>query len=263
MPKLNKQDEYTKLNIPSSIIKRFMNDIIDKQSYQISTIDTKDKEHPITKKQNISICSSYLIITASVESLISYIITEASLFINSKSNDGLYELTYDDIETAIYKNDELRENFLKIIQCYNKNLNFNVIENKILNDFIDKIDKNIKLNKNVINFLQYLINYYCCEFLRISYSIMIEFNKLRITSSIIKSCWNIMFIGKYNARLMKEFEEKIMLIDKFKEERKNKSIEDNKQSINDKQFEEINDDIKNDNITNDDIKNDDITNDNE
>ena len=65
-----------------------------------------------------------------------------------------------------------------------------------------------------------------------------------------------MFIGKYNARLMKEFEEKIMLIDKFKEERKNKSIEDNKQSINDKQFEEINDDIKNDDITNDDITND-------
>lgn len=214
MPKLSSIDSFTKLSFPSSLIKKFMNSEIERKNYSI-----KGKE-----EQLISIGNSQLIITKSIEALISYIITEARLHL-TKTNLGLYELQYIDIENAIYKNDELRENFLNVVLKYDKNIHYLVIDNKELINYLDTVDKNVKINNDVINFIQYLINYYCCEFLRIAFIVMKEYNKLRINSTIITICWNVMFIGKYHTRLMKDMEEMVNMIDNFKEEKRKEKEE--------------------------------------
>ncbi len=49
---------------------------------------------------------------------------------------------------------------------------------------------------------------------------MKEYNKIRINSSIIKICLNVMFSGKYYCRIIKETEEMVSMIDSFREEKK-------------------------------------------
>ena len=82
------------------------------------------------------------------------------------------------------------------------------------------MDNNVKVENDAINFIQYLINCYCCKFIKIAYSIMKEYNKIRINSSIIKICLNVMFSGKYYCRIIKETEEMVSMIDSFREEKK-------------------------------------------
>lgn len=230
MPKLSILDRYTKLSFPSSLVKKFMVSEIKNKSYVIDTIKEKnnklkkddktekdDKE--IKEVQFISVSNSHLIITKLIESLINYLITESVLY-KTKSNVGLYELQYRDIETAIYKNNELKENFIYSVFNYQSDIHYEVIDNKELVKYLNDIDNNIKVENDAINFIQYLINCYCCKFIKIAYSIMKEYNKIRINSSIIKICLNVMFNGKYYYRIIKETEEMVSMIDSFREEKK-------------------------------------------
>lgn len=230
MPKLSILDRYTKLSFPSSLVKKFMVSEIKNKSYVIDTVKEKndklkkddktekdDKE--IKEVQFISISNSHLIITKLIESLINYLITESVLY-KTKSNVGLYELQYRDIETAIYKNNELKENFIYSVFNYQSDIHYEVIDNKELVKYLNDIDNNVKVENDAINFIQYLINCYCCKFIKIAYSIMKEYNKIRINSSIIKICLNVMFSGKYYCRIIKETEEMVSMIDSFREEKK-------------------------------------------
>ena len=61
--------------------------------------------------------------TKLIESLINYLITESVLY-KTKSNVGLYELQYRDIETAIYKNNELKENFIYSVFNYQSDIHY-------------------------------------------------------------------------------------------------------------------------------------------
>ena len=230
MPKLSILDRYTKLSFPSSLVKKFMVSEIKNKSYVIDTVKEKndklkkddktekdDKE--IKEVQFISVSNSHLIITKLIESLINYLITESVLY-KTKSNVGLYELQYRDIETAIYKNNELKENFIYSVFNYQSDIHYEVIDNKELVKYLNDIDNNVKVENDTINFIQYLINCYCCKFIKIAYSIMKEYNKIRINSSIIKICLNVMFSGKYYCRIIKETEEMVSMIDSFREEKK-------------------------------------------
>ena len=229
MPKLSILDRYTKLSFPSSLVKKFMVSEIKNKSYVIDTVkeknDKKDdkKEDNKTEKdkeiQFISVSNSHLIITKLIESLINYLITESVLY-KTKSNVGLYELQYRDIETAIYKNNELKENFIYSVFNYQSDIHYEVIDNKELVKYLNDMDNNVKVENDAINFIQYLINCYCCKFIKIAYSIMKEYNKIRINSSIIKICLNVMFSGKYYCRIIKETEEMVSMIDSFREEKK-------------------------------------------
>lgn len=226
MPKLSILDRYTKLSFPSSLIKKFMTAEIKNKLCVIENV--KDQKNDKIKKddktekdevQFISVSNSHLIITKLIESLINYLITESVLY-KTKSNVGLYELQYRDIETAIYKNNELKENFIYSVFNYQSDIHYEVIDNKELIKYLNDIDNNIKVENDAINFIQYLINCYCCKFIKIAYSIMKEYNKIRINSSIIKICLNVMFSGKYYCRIIKETEEMVSMIDSFREEKK-------------------------------------------
>lgn len=230
MPKLSILDRYTKLSFPSSLVKKFMVSEIKNKSYVIDTVKEKNdklKKDDKTEKDNkeikevqfISVSNSHLIITKLIESLINYLITESVLY-KTKSNVGLYELQYRDIETAIYKNNELKENFIYSVFNYQSDIHYEVIDNKELVKYLNDIDNNVKVENDAINFIQYLINCYCCKFIKIAYSIMKEYNKIRINSSIIKICLNVMFSGKYYCRIIKETEEMVSMIDSFREEKK-------------------------------------------
>ena len=225
MPKLSVLDRYTKLSFPSSLVKKFMVSEIKNKSYVIDNVkdDKKDTKEDKTENkkeiQFISVSNSHLIITKLIESLINYLITESVLY-KTKSNVGLYELQYRDIETAIYKNNELKENFIYSVFNYQSDIHYEVIDNKELIKYLNDIDNNVKVENDAINFIQYLINCYCCKFIKIAYSIMKEYNKIRINSSIIKICLNVMFNGKYYCRIIKETEEMVSLIDSFREEKK-------------------------------------------
>lgn len=221
MPKLSVLDRYTKLSFPSSLVKKFMVSEIKNKSYVIDNVkdDKKDIKEDKKEIQFISVSNSHLIITKLIESLINYLITESVLY-KTKSNVGLYELQYIDIETAIYKNNELKENFIYSVFNYQSDIHYEVIDNKELIKYLNDIDNNVKVENDAINFIQYLINCYCCKFIKIAYSIMKEYNKIRINSSIIKICLNVMFNGKYYCRIIKETEEMVSLIDSFREEKK-------------------------------------------
>lgn len=221
MPKLSVLDRYTKLSFPSSLVKKFMVSEIKNKSYVIDNVkdDKKDTKEDKKEIQFISVSNSHLIITKLIESLINYLITESVLY-KTKSNVGLYELQYRDIETAIYKNNELKENFIYSVFNYQSDIHYEVIDNKELIKYLNDIDNNVKVENDAINFIQYLINCYCCKFIKIAYSIMKEYNKIRINSSIIKICLNVMFNGKYYCRIIKETEEMVSLIDSFREEKK-------------------------------------------
>lgn len=225
MPKLSVLDRYTKLSFPSSLVKKFMVSEIKNKSYVIDNVKEDKKDTKENKTENkreiqfISVSNSHLIITKLIESLINYLITESVLY-KTKSNVGLYELQYRDIETAIYKNNELKENFIYSVFNYQPDIHYEVIDNKELIKYLNDIDNNVKVENDAINFIQYLINCYCCKFIKIAYSIMKEYNKIRINSSIIKICLNVMFNGKYYCRIIKETEEMVSMIDTFREEKK-------------------------------------------
>lgn len=224
MPKLSTLDISSKLLIPSSFIKKFLKNEIQLNNYVINIKDEK-KEDKKKDKNYISVGNSQYVLTKSIETMIKFIISETIIDLN-KSKLGLYELSYIDIENAIYKNDELKNNFLSLILNYNSDIQYNVLENKDLINFIDSINENMKINIDAINFIQYLINYYCCRFLKIAYVVMNEYNKLRINSTIITICWKIMFIGRYQERIIKEMENIIRIIDKIRKEKKDKKEEE-------------------------------------
>jgi len=236
MPKLSTIDDISKLTIPSIYIKKFLKNEIQIKEYKIFD-DKKDDK----KEDNfISIGNSQYVLSKSIELMISYLINESIIFMD-KGDLGLYDLSFKDIKNAIYQNNELLDNFKELLFDYKPEMNYNVLENKDLISFIDKINKNIKIQNSAINFLQYLINYYCCKFLYYSYCIMKEFNRMRINSSIISICWNILFKGKYHDRIFKEMEEIIALIDTFKKEKKEKDEEKkNKKEEENKKIEEEN-----------------------
>ena len=260
MPKLSILDRYTKLSFPSSLVKKFMVSEIKNKSYVIDNVkdDKKDKlakENKTEKDdkkeiQFISVSNSHLIITKLIESLINYLITESVLY-KTKSNVGLYELQYRDIETAIYKNNELKENFIYSVFNYQPDIHYEVIDNKELIKYLNDIDNNVKVENDAINFIQYLINCYCCKFIKIAYSIMKEYNKIRINSSIIKICLNVMFNGKYYCRIIKETEEMVSLIDTFREEKKQENEKKKEDKIEGNNGgEEDNKESKNEDISN-------------
>lgn len=244
--KLSAIDKFTNLKFSSVLIKKFL----------LSEIQTK--QYKLKDDLFISLCNSQIIITKIIDILISYVINEASLNI-SKSKLGLYDMHYEDIENAIYKNKELKMNFLNVLLSYDNKIHYGVIEDKQLLSFLDMINLNIKVNKDALNFIQYLINYICCEFLRISFNVMKEMHKIRINSSIIKICFNIMFIGDFNKRLIKELEDMIGLIDKYKEinkeETKNdKDKNEEEKQINDEDEKDNEDDDNEEEINNDENK---------
>lgn len=259
MPKLSILDRYTKLSFPSSLVKKFMVSEIKNKSYVINNVkdDKKDKLVNEDKTENkkeiqfISVSNSHLIITKLIESLINYLITESVLY-KTKSNVGLYELQYRDIETAIYKNNELKENFIYSVFNYQPDIHYEVIDNKELIKYLNDIDNNVKVENDAINFIQYLINCYCCKFIKIAYSIMKEYNKIRINSSIIKICLNVMFNGKYYCRIIKETEEMVSLIDTFREEKKqeNEKKKEDKIGGNDKEVGDTGDKKETEDISN-------------
>ena len=221
MPK-SSIDILTNLNFPSSQVKKFLKTEIQIKNYKVG-------------ENYISIGNSQHVLTKSIESLIYCIIDESIIYL-TKSNMGLYELKFKDISSAIYQNEELKENFLSLLLKYNKDLHYSVVNNKDLSLFIDNINKNIKINNDVINFIQYLINYYCCSFLKYSYIIMINFHRTRINSMIIKICWSILFVGKFHDRLFKELEDTIKSITDYKEkEAKEKESKDKKEEPKEKE----------------------------
>lgn len=211
MVKLTSIDRFTKLSFPSSLLKKFMISEIQNKKYTIG-------------ENNISVGNSHLILTKSIESLLSFIISEATIYL-TKSNVGLYELHCKDIIDAIYKSPELSDNFLSIVLKYDKDVHYCVIDNKELLKFLDTIDNNIKIDIDAINFIQYLINRMICSFMKTAYYIMKEYNKIRINGTIIRICWNVIFVGKYHDRLIKEMEEMIGMIDDFREKNKEEKEE--------------------------------------
>ena len=221
--KTNKIMDDLNLTINTSIFKKYIKNKIDSENI---TINKKDK---INK---IGISTSYIPIAIFTEYLIDYLIKN-TMENNDNDFNGLTEIKFIKLENLIYKDKEIRKNFIHYLYEYNSKENYKangLINFKIINQYISKkISKSLKLDNDYMNFLCFVLNKSINQIINISVNILQFTKKTYIKSDIIKFVISILYTGEFYDKI------ETKLIDCLEYRKEKKTIEQKQQEEQDKQ----------------------------
>lgn len=211
------------LTINTSIFKKYIKNKIDSENI---TISKKDK---INK---IGISTSYIPIAIFTEYLIDYLIKN-TMENNDNDFNGLTEIKFIKLENLIYKDKEIRKNFIHYLYEYNSKENYKangLINFKIINQYISKkISKSLKLDNDYMNFLCFVLNKSINQIINISVNILQFTKKTYIKSDIIKFVISILYNGEFYDKI------ETKLIDCLEYRKEKKTTEQKQQEEQDKQ----------------------------
>ena len=250
---LNNMMRRTNLYFNTTQIKKYIITKINNENMTISK-NIIDKEHPENKERkdiNISCGNSIFALSALMDTILQYIMNE--VIKNIEKNDiGLYDVKYNMIEKEIYKNNDMRYNFINYILSFNeKNINYTglfIFNDKVIRDFIDeRYTKTIKLDNKSINFFSYILIDVLNEIVNNAYILMKYYDKTQMNSNIILHICMIKFKGDFMNTIKIRLEDTMNLIEQINEEnrklnekkKKKEENNNNKIEINEKNNEDI------------------------
>jgi hypothetical protein len=235
----NKLMVSTNLYFNTSLVKKYMKNKI---CSDVKEIIKKDK---VTK---VSVGNSYISLTSYIEILV-FNIMEKTILNIEKDNNGLFTIFYNDIENTIYKNQDLKNNFVKYIHQYDKTIDYSNIfyfNQKIIKDYIDlKFGKSINISNDGISFISFILIKTMNDLIDSSYIIMKYYNKCQMNARLIILSASIIFNGEFLKLLKIKLEETIHLYMKEKENIKTKKDNENNDEEENENKENIDDNKEN------------------
>lgn len=190
------------------------------------------------KLRRINVGNSYITVVSFIEQLICSLIEKAIINIK-KDTDGLFTIHANDMENTIYRNDDLKNNFIKYIHQFDNSINYGELfcfNTKIIKGFIDnKFGKGVDLSNDCVSFISYIIIKTVNDIITTSCEI-IKFNKRsQLNAKLIISAINIIFNGELLKLLQVKLEDTIHLYetkDEKDESKEKDEIKDNEEKVN-------------------------------
>jgi len=232
---INNMMERTNLYFNTTQIKKYVISKINNENMSISKIII-NKEHPENKEKkdvNITCGNSIYALSALMDLVVYYIMDKVSKNNDIKENElGIKNISYEMIEKEIYKNNDMRYNFLNYILTFNENkINYTglfIFNEKVIREFVDnKFTKRIKLDNKSINFLSYILIDILNETINNAYILMKYYDKTQMNLNIILHICMIKFKGEFLNTIKIRLEDTMKLIEQINEENRKLNEEKN------------------------------------